>query len=469
MKNIISLLGTNFATLFAITISVCVVVILAVVLFFMWWVDVKKKTIKSFFAAIANGIYKIGKKVGNVFSDESVKTVYSNKNLNYSGTEYLPIPSKEPSSKFTYEFMGWEKCGTDENGDIVVKAIYMQKTKKCYVNAYDEDRVTLLKSFEVEFGAGIDVSGLHPQKPETKEFSYEFAGWDKDVSAFYKNENIYAVYRAIPKKFTYTFLDHDEEIIVCQGTAIYGSPIIPPSPPVRQNEDGKVFVFSGWKNYREGDVLTRNCNFIAEYKTISEKNVLGSTVIDTNGEQLKVDSVQTIANVSNQPELSAKQRKEKREKEPKAIAPKMDYADILKQNNKSKKEQKLAKKENTKEKGKNISKPKTEEQTPSQGLHKIDLSAVKDEKVEPKSFAEPVNVVHEPRVVKATPIVNSKYQKGDFMLSISAEDDEDMKDITPMTAKKTKDITKTIPKPDKKEPSPFANVMVNKVKIDKKK
>ena len=45
------------------------------------------------------------------------------------------------------------------------------------------------------------IKGLF--KPDTKEFSYEFIGWDKDIDAFYKHENVYAVYKAIPKKYTY--------------------------------------------------------------------------------------------------------------------------------------------------------------------------------------------------------------------------------------------------------------------------
>ena len=51
-------------------------------------------------------------------------------------------------------------------------------------------------------------------KNDTKEFTYEFVGWDKKLTAFYKDEKVYAVYNAIPKKYNYKFLEDDGETIV---------------------------------------------------------------------------------------------------------------------------------------------------------------------------------------------------------------------------------------------------------------
>ena len=52
----------------------------------------------------------------------------------------------------------------------------------------------------MEYGSGINLSELKPHKNETKEFVYEFVGWDKNIDAFYNDEKVYAVYNAIPKK-----------------------------------------------------------------------------------------------------------------------------------------------------------------------------------------------------------------------------------------------------------------------------
>jgi len=145
-----------------------------------------------------------------------------------------------------------------------------------------------LKSAVCEYGAGVNLSDLKPQKPESKEFSYEFVGWDKDTTAFYKNENVYAVYNAIPKKYTYKFVEEDGETIISQGTAIYGTPITCPTAPIKASKGDGVYDFSGWKGYSDGMLLTKDSVFVAEYTTKPIGGVGSSSIIKTDGEQIKV-------------------------------------------------------------------------------------------------------------------------------------------------------------------------------------
>ena len=201
-----------------------------------------------------------------LFSNNTVKTVYSDKSLNYSGTEFLPVPAKAPTDKFTYEFLGWDKNAVDENGNFVVKAIYLQKVTQCRVNVFDDDEKTLLKTAVVEYGSGINLDDVKPTKPETKEFTYEFVGWNHDTNEFFENTNIHAVYRAVPKKYTYVFYDDDGTTVISQGSAIYGTPIFAPKTTEKVGEDGRVYQFEYWKNYTEGMLLVRNSNFVAVYK-----------------------------------------------------------------------------------------------------------------------------------------------------------------------------------------------------------
>ena len=290
MNSISPYLAMSGGLTFAVVFTCIVIVLFVCVIVAIWWIDVKKKPIKELFRTIGNWFYNIFERVYEFFtSNLSVKTVYSDKSLNYSGTEFLLIPTKAPTDKFTYEFVGWDKNSLDENGNFVVRAIYLQRVVKCYINVYDDDKSTLLKSFTVEYGAGINLDNIKPTKPETKEFSYEFVGWDKDTTAFYKNENVYAVYRANPKKYTYTFVDDDNETIISQGTAIYGTPIVCPSAPQKQSSDKFVYEFAGWKGYNEGMLLTKNVTFVATYfKQEIDKSIQSSMLMD-NGLIKKVE------------------------------------------------------------------------------------------------------------------------------------------------------------------------------------
>lgn len=277
--------GTTVAVVF----TVITVVIFACAMFLLWWIDVKKKSVKDLGKAILNGFMFVFDKIHCFFTaNSSVKTVYSDKSLNYSGTEFLPVPTKAPTDKYTYEFVGWDKNGVDAKGNTVVRAIYLQKVTRCCINVFDDDKQTLLTSIEVEYGAGVNLDDIKPTKQETKEFSYEFIGWDKDISAFYKHENVYAVYKAIPKKYTYTFFDEDEKTILNQGTAIYGTPIVCPTAPKKESSADKLYEFAGWRGYEENMPLVKDSVFVATFATVPITVTNNSAIIKTVGENVKV-------------------------------------------------------------------------------------------------------------------------------------------------------------------------------------
>ncbi len=257
----------NFGLIFAISVLAVVVVALCVSLLLLWWVKTYNKPVKFLFIAIKNSIYKIFDSFNDVMTNNIVKTVYSNKKLNYSGLEEIPVPNKKSDEKFDYEFMGWEKCGYDENGNIFVKPIYKQTAAKIYINVFNDDKVTCLGNFVTEYGAGINLNNIKPTKKETNEFTFEFVGWDKEITAFFKNENVYACFVANPKMYTYKFLDQDGESVIASTTAIYGTPILAPANPVRKKVSGWEYEFVGWKGLEENAVLTKDCSFVAMYNS----------------------------------------------------------------------------------------------------------------------------------------------------------------------------------------------------------
>ena len=289
MMNFSAFLAASTGITIAVIFTVVTVLVFSTSMFLLWWVDAKKKTIKELGVAIKNGFMSFFGKIHDFFTaNTAVKTVYSDKSLNYSGTEFLPVPTKAPTDKYTYEFVGWDKNGVDASGNTVVRAIYLQKVTRCCINVFDDDKQTLIKSVEVEYGAGVNLDDVKLSKPDTKEFSYEFIGWDKDIDAFYKHENIYAVYKAIPKKYTYTFVDEDGKTVLNQGTAVYGTPIVAPVAPKKENTKTHVYEFAGWKGYEDNMPLTKDCVFEAHFNSIPVTATLNSAIIKTEGEKIKV-------------------------------------------------------------------------------------------------------------------------------------------------------------------------------------
>lgn len=250
----------------AVILGICLIVVI-------WWVDVKKQPIGKIWSAIGKTIYGFFDKVNDLLTNNlPVKTVYSDKSLNYSETEFLPIPSKAPTKQYTYTFLGWDKNGIDEKGNIIVRAIYLQRVHTVLVNFYGFDRETLIANFEIDVGSGVDTSNIIAERQESKEFTYEFACWDKDTTALYENTNVYPVFKAVPKRYEYKFFDSDRETILSQGSAIYGTPITPPPAPSKEPDGDRFYEFSGWKNYVSGMTLTKDIEFFAEYNSKKVEN-----------------------------------------------------------------------------------------------------------------------------------------------------------------------------------------------------
>ena len=177
MPNFSSFLAVSMTTI-TVAISVVSVLFLLCAILFIWWVDTKKRPFKEFMKVIGDKFARFWGDIAGIFRiSGQTKTVYSDKTLNYSGTEFLPIPTKAPTNQYSYEFVGWDKNGIDENGNIVVRAIYLQKVAVCKITVFDADKSTLLGTYDVEYGSGLNLSDLKPRKNDTKEFTYEFVGW----------------------------------------------------------------------------------------------------------------------------------------------------------------------------------------------------------------------------------------------------------------------------------------------------
>lgn len=289
MLNINSFLASSVVTAVAIIVSVLTLLFLIFAVLFIWWVDTKKRPFKEFWKIVGDRISRFFGDVYGLFHFSGiVKTVYSDKTLNYSGTEFLPIPTKAPTNQYTYEFVGWDKNGIDENGNIVVRAIYLQKVTVCTISVFDADRQTLLGTYHVDYGSGINLDDIVPHKNDTKEFTYEFVGWDKKLTAFYKDEKVYAVYNAIPKKYNYKFLEDDGETIVSEGNAIYGTPIIAPAAPKKEPTARGLYEFAGWKGYDGNTILTKDVQFYATYEFKPYGGAGTSSIIKTEGDNVKV-------------------------------------------------------------------------------------------------------------------------------------------------------------------------------------
>ena len=164
------------------------------------------------------------KEVGKLESDitfiaqyKEVKRKYTVKFLNYDesvlkeeSVEYglLPTapatPTKADTDEFSYEFVGWDKEVVAVTGDVVYTAQY-REVKRQYTYKFVNFDGKVLKSETVDYGT-LPTAPANPSRPATKEFTYTFSGWDKEIVAVTGDVVYTAVYQSTVKEIKYTEL-----------------------------------------------------------------------------------------------------------------------------------------------------------------------------------------------------------------------------------------------------------------------
>ena len=94
-------------------------------------------------------------------------------------------PAEDPSRE-GYNFIGWSPSYENVKSNLTITAQY--EPKKFTVRFYDEDKTTLLKEEEVEYG----LSAIAPEPPTHEGF--DFFAWDNYFDVVTSDMDIYAVY-----------------------------------------------------------------------------------------------------------------------------------------------------------------------------------------------------------------------------------------------------------------------------------
>ena len=152
------------------------------------------------------------------------------------------IPTKDAEEQETYEFIGWDKDITEVTQDTIYTAVFKKVTEK-YTVSFMVDNITL-QTEELEYGVLPTYKGNVPTKDATQEFSYEFIGWDKDITEV-KGDVVYtAKFKEIKNKYTISFVVEGQTIQTEELE--YGVlPTYKGNVPTKE-EEGKIYIFTGW-------------------------------------------------------------------------------------------------------------------------------------------------------------------------------------------------------------------------------
>ena len=171
-----------------------------------------------------------------------------------------------------YHFVNW----TDENGietstsatysfpvsrDIQLKANFaIDRHTVLFVN---EDG-TVLQSEVLEYGQTPVYTKATPTKPRTQQYSYTFAGWDKEITTVTADKTYTATYSSTINYYTVKYVNDDgtvlQETQVAYGNnAYYQQQTTPTKKPTAQF----TYTFAGWDN--KVTLVTDDVTYTATY------------------------------------------------------------------------------------------------------------------------------------------------------------------------------------------------------------
>ena len=214
------------------------------------------------------------------YINEGVKYI-DDQQINYKEKAVKPDPNP---SKIGYTFKYWS---LKENGEeynfnseitenITLYAVYSINKYTVTFKNYDG---STLQEETLEYGALPKYKGEAPTREKTKEYTYTFKGWDKEITEVTNNQEYIATYTETKNKYNVKFTNYDGSILQ-EETLEYGTlPVYKGEVPTREKTDEYTYTFKNWN--KEITEVTDNEIYIAVYK--EEKNKY--TVIYMDGER----------------------------------------------------------------------------------------------------------------------------------------------------------------------------------------
>lgn len=174
-------------------------------------------------------------------------------------------PTKPGNAQYTYTFAGWHIGISAVTGDITYIATYTREVNEYTVVWKNFDGAVLETDEKVPYGDMPEYNGSTPSKPSTEQHSYNFLGWDANVTEEVENEPsivtgnvVYtAIYTQHIRTYPITFKNDDGTVISTQSVE-YGSMPTAPTP----SRTGYDFI--GWD--KSIVAVTGEATYTAQYK-----------------------------------------------------------------------------------------------------------------------------------------------------------------------------------------------------------
>lgn len=151
------------------------------------------------------------------------------------------IPTKESTTQYSYEFIGWDKEISAVTNDITYTAKYKEE-----INKYEviwKSGSDILKKETLEYGSLPSYNEI-PFIENTEKYSYKFIGWDKEISTVTSNITYNAVFEQVINKYEVKWVVDNN--VIRTDMIEYGQLPIFNDIPVKETTDKYSYKFKSW-------------------------------------------------------------------------------------------------------------------------------------------------------------------------------------------------------------------------------